>query len=181
MGRLSRRTRRAVAIWAAALAVMAFVGLTLRLFVFPDVNPPRRADAIVVLGGNGPAPRQTGIRLANEGYAPVIAFSINGADRCAPLAQAVHHARALCFRPHPSTTQGEARTLARLAAAGHWHRVIVVMQITQATRARLHVGWCFPGQVLEVTSNPDGLGGWVRGIAYEWGALLTTWFVPNTC
>ena len=35
--------------------------------------------------------------------------------------------RILCFRANPQTTQGEARSIAHLAAVNHWHRVIVVM------------------------------------------------------
>ncbi len=178
----SRRTWVFVAVATVAVLVLAFVGLTLRLFVYPDLNAPQRSDAIVVLGGNGTAPRQTGLHLAREGYAPVIAISINGADTCVPFERApTHGARVMCFRPFPSTTQGEARAIAHLASAYGWHRVIVVMQVTQATRARLRIGWCYPGQVLEVGSDPSGFVGWVQGVVYEWGALIKTLVVTNGC
>ncbi len=87
----------------------------------------------------------------------------------------------LCFRADPLTTQGEGRAIAHLAAVHHWHRVIVVMPTTQATRARLRVGRCYPGQVLEVAVTPPGFWAWVRGIAYEWPALMKALVLQPTC
>ena len=45
------------------------------------------------------------------------------------------------------------------------------MPTTQATRARLRIGRCYPGQVLEVGVPAPGFWAWVRGIVYEWPAL----------
>jgi len=180
MARLSRRARTLAVVVAVVLVVLAFAGLTLRLFVYPDLNAPERSDAIVVLGGNGEGPRQTGIRLARQGYAPTVVFSI-GFEPCAPFEQALPRLRVICFQPSPNTTQGEARAIAQLAAANKWHRVIVVMPTTQATRARLRVGWCYPGQVLEVAAPPPGFGSWARSIVYEWGALLKALVLTHGC
>ena len=49
----STRSRLIAAV--ALVVVLAAVALTLRLFVYPDLNAPERSDAIVVLGGNGRA------------------------------------------------------------------------------------------------------------------------------
>ncbi len=87
----------------------------------------------------------------------------------------------ICFRADPLTTQGEGRAIAHLAAIHHWHRVIVVMPTTQATRARLRIGRCYPGQVLEVGVTPPGFWAWVRGIGYEWPALLKALVLQPTC
>jgi len=62
-----------------------------------------------------------------------------------------------------------------------WHRVIVVMPTTQATRARLRIGRCYPGQVLEVGVQPAGFWAWVRGIVYEWGALAKALVLQPSC
>ena len=62
-----------------------------------------------------------------------------------------------------------------------WHRVIVVMPTTQATRARLRIGRCYPGRVLEVGVTPPGLWAWVRGIVYEWPSLLKALVLQPSC
>ncbi len=175
----SKRSRLTAAV--LVVLVLALVGLTLRLFVYPDLNAPERSDAIAVLGGNGAGPDQTGLELARQGYAPTVVFSINPSQSCGDFQAALPHLRVLCFFPRPNTTQGEARAIGQLAAAERWHRIIVVMPTTQATRARLRVGWCYPGQVLEVASAPPGFASWVRGIAYEWGALIKDFVLTNGC
>lgn len=69
----SRRARWAAL--AASVVILAFVGATARLFVWPTANSPERSDAIVVLGG-GPAARLAkGISLARAGFAPVLIIS----------------------------------------------------------------------------------------------------------
>ncbi len=79
------------------------------------------------------------------------------------------------------TTQGEARAIGHLATVHHWDRVIVVMPTTQATRARLRIGRCYPGQVLEVGVPAPGFWAWVRGIVYEWPALIKALVLQPTC
>lgn len=166
-----RTTRSRVVALAAAILVLAFVALTFRLFVLPDLNAPEPSNAIVVLGGNGAGPFDEGVRLAREGYAPTIVFSLLPVYSCDPSAVHLPKERILCFRADPQTTQGEARAIEHLASVHHWHRIIVVMPTTQATRARLRIGRCYPGQVLEVGVTPPGFWAWLRGIVYEWGAL----------
>ena len=137
---------------AAVVIVLAFVAFTLVLFVYPDVNTPQRSNAIVVLGGNGAGPFDEGVVLAREHYAPTIVLSLVPGYAChgsaLPEAPSVH---LLCFRADPLTTQGEGRAIAAIwRPIHHWDRVIVVMPTTQATRARLRIGRCYPGQVIEV-------------------------------
>ena len=175
----STRSRLVAAV--ALVVVLAAVALTLRLFVYPDLNAPERSDAIVVLGGNGDGPVHAGVALAQEHEAPTIAFSLLPSRFCKPSVLRLSSERIVCFRPNPLTTQGEARFIAHQAALHHWHQVIVVMPTTQATRARLRIGRCYPGQVLEVGVSPPGFWAWVRGIAYEWPALLKALVLQPTC
>ncbi len=165
----------------AVVLVLVFCGLTLRLFVFPDVNAPQRSSAIVVLGGGTDGPFEEGVALAKQGYAPTLVFSLLPNYSCEPSVLHLPSARILCFRADPQTTQGEARSIAHLAAAHHWNWVIVVMPTTQATRARLRIGRCYPGQVLEVGVEPAGFWAWVRGAVYEWPALLKALVVQPSC
>jgi hypothetical protein len=162
-----------------AVVVAFFVAATLRLFVFPDLNAPTRADAIIVLGGNGAGPEDRGIQLAEEGYTPTLVFSLVPSQACAHSDIARITVR--CFRADPQTTQGEARVIAALAHREHWTRILVVMPTTQASRARLRIGRCYSGQVLEVGVADPGIGAWARGIVYEWGALLKALVLQLSC
>ncbi len=177
------RTRRARVVAGVTLAVVvvAFCALTLRLFVLPDVNAPERSDAVAVLGGGSSDPPDEGVKLAREGYAPNAVFSLNPSQQCETFVKALPGIDVFCFRPDPSTTQGEAREIGRLAARHGWHRIIVVMPTTQATRARLRIGRCYPGQVVEVAVPPSGLWAWTRGMAYEWGALIKALVLQRGC
>ncbi len=182
------RTKRSRIITAVVVAfVLVFTGLTLRLFVFPDLNAPERADAIVMLGGNGAGPFDKALQLGRERWAPTVVFSLTPYENCEPTV--VHlppfhlppTEQVLCFHANPRTTQGEARAIAHLATLHHWNRVIVVMPTTQATRARLRIGRCYPGQILEVGVTPAGFWAWVRGITYEWGALVKALVLQPSC
>jgi hypothetical protein len=79
---------------------------TPRLFVLPDVNAPARADAIFVLGGNGAGPEDGGIRLAEEGYATTLVFSLVPSQTCAYLAITKITAPVLPPRPTDDARRG---------------------------------------------------------------------------
>ncbi len=185
---VSLRTKRSrIITGVVTVMVLVFVGFTLRLFVFPDLNAPEHSSAIVMLGGNGVGPFDEAVALAKQGWAPEVAFSLTPYETCDP--SVVHlppfhlppTEHVLCFRANPRTTQGEARSIAHLAALHHWDRVIVVMPTTQATRARLRIGRCYTGQILEVGVTPPGFWAWIRGITYEWGALFKALVLQPTC
>ena len=183
VGLHSTRSRLVAGGVLVLVLALAFVALTLRLFVYPDLNAPERSDAIVVLGGNGAGPFDEGVALAREHFAPTIVLSLVPGYSCGhrtslPEVTSVH---LLCFRADPQTTQGEGRAIAHLAALHDWHRVIVVMPTTQATRARLRIGRCYAGRVLEVGVTPPGFWAWVRGIVYEWPSLLKALVLQPTC
>jgi hypothetical protein len=182
------RTKRSrIITGVVSVLVLVFVGFSVRLFVLPDLNAPERSNAIVMLGGNGVGPFDEAVALADQGWAPNVVFSLTPYQTCDP--SIVHlppfhlprKDRVFCFQADPRTTQGEARAIAHLAALHHWDRVIVVMPTTQATRARLRIGRCYPGQVLEVGVAPPGFWAWIRGITYEWGALFKALVLQPGC
>lgn len=175
----SRRSRVATAV--VVVAVLAFVALTLRVFIYPDLNAPQHSDAIVVLGGDGAGPFDEGVSLARQHIAPTLVFSLIPSLRCQPSRVHLPAEHIRCFRANPLTTQGEARAIAHLAALHHWTRVTVVMPTTQASRARLRIGRCYAGQVREVAVQPAGFWAWVRGIVYEWPAMLKALVLQPTC
>jgi hypothetical protein len=179
---LPAKRSRIIAVVVAVL-VIGFVVSTVVLFVKPDLNAPERADAIVALGGpNNGVPREA-VRLVQQGYAPTVAFSLPPGSPCVrPQVKRVDAtANVVCFAAEPQTTQGEARSIRQLASTHHWKRVIVVMPIPQASRARLRIGRCYSGQVLEVGVEPQSVGDWMHSIAYEWGAMFKALVLQTTC
>ena len=179
VGPKSTRARLVAAL--VVVLVLALVVLTFPLFVYPDLNAPQKSDAIVVLGGNGAGPFDEGVALARAHDAPTLVLSLLPQYSCGPSLPQDPSVHLLCFRANPQSTQGEGRAIAHLAAVHRWDRVIVVMPTTQASRARLRIGRCYPGQVLEVGVQPPGFWAWVRGIAYEWPALMKALVLQPGC
>jgi hypothetical protein len=177
--RFPRSKRLRIGLMVLAALVVAIGALTVPLFVLPDLNAPVHSDAIVVLGGSGYGPYHEGVELAAAGYAPNLVLSLEPTEHCG--ASTIRNVRLLCFLANPLSTRGEAESIARLASEHHWHRIIVVMPTTQATRARLRIGRCYPGQVLEVGVPDPGFGAWVGGIVYEWPALMKALVLQPTC
>jgi hypothetical protein len=62
--RFLRSTRVRIVATIAFVLVVVFCVMTAILFVYPDLNPPERSDAIVVLGGHGAPAFEKGVALA---------------------------------------------------------------------------------------------------------------------
>jgi uncharacterized SAM-binding protein YcdF (DUF218 family) len=162
------------------LIVVLFPLATARLFIWPPTDRPTRADAVVALGGDtGQLRAQQAIRLAEEGYAPVAAVSLGGV-RAVPCPKPVPGVKIICFRADPLSTRGEAEYASRLAAQHHWHRIIVVSERSQATRARLMFKRCTAVQ-LEMVPVTDPRSGLLRDVIYEWGALAKALVLVRSC
>jgi uncharacterized SAM-binding protein YcdF (DUF218 family) len=170
---------------AVVFVLVVFCVMTALLFVYPDLNPPEHSDAIVVLGGHGAPAFDNGLALAKEGYAPQLVLSLQNWQSCGPyqayLAVHLSKVKVHCFKSDPQTTQGEARAIEAFAKRFHWTRIIVVVPTTQASRARLRIGRCYSGQVLEVAFSPQGVGQWLQQLAYEWGAMFKAVVVQPGC
>ena len=158
--------------------LLAVIGLTGPLFVWPDNDAPVRADAVVVLGGVGAKTDQAAAELVRQGDAPVLVVSAYQGERCPPHVDGIEER---CFVANPFSTRGEARSIAALARQLHWRRILVVVPTPQATRARLRIERCYHGQLLVHGVSPDGIGQWLGRIAYEWGALLKAVVLQPDC
>ena len=90
-------------------------------------------------------------------------------------------ANVVCFAAEPQTTQGEARSIRHLASMHHWKRVIVVMPIPQASRARLRVGRCLLRAGARGGGGAPGFVGLDAQIVYEWGAMVKALVLQPTC
>jgi hypothetical protein len=185
MRRFLKSKRVRIVATVVAVLVVVFCVMTALLFVYPDLNPPERSNAIVVLGGHGAPAFDKGVALAKQGYAPDLILSLQNWQSCQPyqayLSVNLAKVHVSCFKSNPQTTQGEARAIEALAKRLHWHRVIVVVPTTQASRARLRIGRCYSGQVLEVAFSPEGIGQWLKEFAYEWGAMFKAVVLQPSC
>jgi hypothetical protein len=176
---MNRRKRRALksSLVVGVAVIVVFLVLSAVLFVWPRTDTPRKSDAIVVLGG-ADARVAKGLKLATEGYAPTLLISTPYPSACRYDVPGVS---VICFAPSPETTHGEARYVARLAAARDWHQIIVVSGTAQALRARLRFDRCYSGTALFDPAAPSSVGAWVHDVAYEWGALAKALTIQRGC
>lgn len=163
-----------------ALALLALVVGTPRLFLWPPTDLPTKADAVVALGGDpGQLRAKEALHLAGMGYAPVAVVSLGG-KKAVPCPRPVAGVELICFRADPLDTRGEAEYVSRLAARRHWHRIIVVSERSQATRARMLFKRCTPVQLVMVPVA-DPRNNLPYDVVYEWGALLKALIVVRGC
>jgi uncharacterized SAM-binding protein YcdF (DUF218 family) len=158
---------------AVVVTLVVFVVMTMQLFVFPATDPPGHVDAIIVLGGTGAPTERAGVLLASKGDAPLLYFSLRPGQVCRPFTVYIpEKVRGECFYANPQTTQGEARSIARLARTDHWHRILVVATTSQVSRARLRIDRCYAGTVLMYGVDTGGFWQWTYALAYEWRATI---------
>jgi uncharacterized SAM-binding protein YcdF (DUF218 family) len=153
-----------------ALLVLAWLAACLVLFVWPpaETGAPARADAVVVLSGASQR-LPPALALIRRGVAPVLALSSVAltpkwkAGRRLCRARTYLSARVLCFTARPYSTRGEAETVARLARAHGWTRLVVVSSTFHLTRAKLLFRRCYHGRL------------WLVGSPYAWWRLPGEW------
>jgi hypothetical protein len=170
------RRWRLVAV-AIASGVAVLVAATAVLFLWPRTDGARPADAVVVLGGDGPRLAE-GKALVRAGVARTLAVSVGSPyDACYRDHEPY---TVICFRPDPLTTQGEARWIGATAKARAWHDVVVVVSAPQAVRAKLRIRRCYRGG-LQVVAVHVGATTAVGDAVYEWGALLKALTLQRAC
>jgi uncharacterized SAM-binding protein YcdF (DUF218 family) len=177
--------RRLLLVLAALVA--AWLVASLVLFVRPpaESSAPKHADVVVVLSGDRKrlAP---GLELIRRGVARVLAIST--VERTRHWPQAVElcrrhryaHARVICFDAVPFSTQGEARTIARLARDEGWSSVVVVTSTFHVTRAEMLFHRCYPGR-LDVVGTPSTWWKLPEEWAFETGKLVVQLSFRRSC
>ena len=184
MGRVLPETARGKIIVLSGLfvilLVLFFVVGTARLFLWPPTDQPVKSDAVVALGGDPQQLRaKLALSLAEKGYAPVAVVSLGGTTPV-PCPRAPARVMLICFRADPLDTRGEAEYVGRLVAARHWHRIIVVSERTQATRARMLFERCTGAQLVMVPVQ-DPSNHLLYDTFYEWGALGKALLFDRAC
>jgi uncharacterized SAM-binding protein YcdF (DUF218 family) len=166
-----------------ALFVVALVVSSAFLFVWPEQDSPTRASAVVVLAGSKKPRLNRALGLLRRGVAPVLVIS-DGWDPTWPQANRLcaGHAsfRVLCFHASPYSTRGEAKTVARMAAARHWSSLVVVTSTYHVRRAKLLFKRCFPGRV-EAVGAHYALSELPTLLPSEWAKLVYALTVARDC
>lgn len=163
----------------AAVVVVAVAIVEIRLYVVPASDGARPADAVVVLGGQAYQARlQTADQMLKKYPGSVVVVSIPGGIPCPP--QPAGATAILCFSPNPSTTQGEARTAAKLAAQYGWKSMEVVTTADQVWRARLRFSRCWSGDLRMVRSNSSFYQR-LRAVPYETAATVKAETLQRSC
>ena len=174
--------RRLVA--SVCLLLIAAVIGGLPVYVRPQIDRLRHADAILILGGEGKSRYLVGLDLGLKGWAPNLVVSnppeakdVWGRDFCAapPPRLDVH-----CFVPDPSTTKGEGRELRRLASQYGWRTVIVVTFRPHISRARFILEHCFDGDLVMVASPAHiSVPRWAFEYVYQTSGYLRAALQPG--
>jgi uncharacterized SAM-binding protein YcdF (DUF218 family) len=168
--RLRRWIRRVIT--SVCLVLIAALIGGLPVYVRPQIDRLRHADAIFILGGYGDLRYSFGLELGMQGWARNVVVS-NPRGKDDPWLTgycATRHAGfdLKCFSPDPPTTKGEGRELRRLASQFAWRTVIVVTFPPQISRARFILERCFDGDLVMVAS-PEHLPAhrWVFEYVYQ--------------
>ena len=156
----------------------------LPVYVHPQIDQLRHADAILILSGPYHGRYSYGFDLAGQGWAPNLVISNpSGADnpKLTDYCAAAHPDFAVhCFVPDPPTTKGEARQLRLMASQYGWHTVIVVTFRPHISRARFILGQCFDGDLV-MEASPAHISGprWAFEYLYQTAGYARTVLQPG--
>jgi uncharacterized SAM-binding protein YcdF (DUF218 family) len=177
-------TLRARRITRLVVALVLALLITSRMFITaPAVDVPAKADVIQVLAGESEQRRLAlAWDLAREGLSRTLLVSVpqRGGGNICHWRSPPPGVTEICFRPDPSTTQGEAEQLAERARQANWHSALVVVSQDQVTRARIRLRRCFHGS-LRVVAAPVPSNGIAFVVAYEWAALVKAETLQRSC
>jgi uncharacterized SAM-binding protein YcdF (DUF218 family) len=174
--------RRAVVLVCLLVVIVVIAGFP--VYVRPQIDPLRHADAILVLGGPGYGRYIQGFQLAQEGWAPNLVISNPNGPRDAWLTWRCGEPgsgyKLSCFDPAPETTKGEGRELRRLAELHGWRTVIVITFRPHVSRARFILEQCFDGQLVMVTSGDQpSLADWAAEYVYQTAGFVRAAVQPE--
>ena len=145
---------RVLAVLAALFAVwLVACGF---LFLWPHVDRPGHADAVVVLAGDAGHRIPRGLDAVTHGIAPNLLLSREpGSKWKKRWGSLCGGPRTTCFTARPYSTQGEAETVGRLMRRRGWHSILVVSSRYHVFRARILFRRCVRGRVAAVGSSYD--------------------------
>jgi uncharacterized SAM-binding protein YcdF (DUF218 family) len=180
------RRRRLIFRWIVAIGLLLVVAVVagVPVYVRPQIDPLRHADAIFILGGPEYDRYPYGFKLGEEGWAPiVVASNPNGprdpwlTDFCATPHRMLN---LRCFVADSPRTKGEGRVLRRLATEYGWRTVIVVTFRPHISRARYILQQCFDGGLIMTASPTDlSVARWAFEYVYQTAGYVRAALEPG--
>ncbi len=167
------------------LLLLGFVAGSVRLFLWPHEDAPKRADAVIVLAGSRGPRLEKGLELMASRVAPTLVIS----DAPAPGWPEANHLcrrgasfRVICFKPDPYSTRGEAQRVARMARRQGWERIVVVTSTFHVFRARMLFERCTGiGTKVDAVGARYALQRTPRYLVSEWIKLAHAETVGRGC
>lgn len=155
-GRHPRRRRGVLLamLGVGGLGLLAILGLAARIGLGTVDDPPFDDGPIVVLGGGGGERLAMGHALRGDS-SRLLVVSADAIDRHLAGGGTCRDDDALCFRPAPLSTLGEARAVSDLARLEGWPHVTVVTSDFHTLRTRLLFRRCVPVPVAVVAAPAD--------------------------
>ena len=149
--------------------------------MFPREDSTRRADVVVVLAGSPSDRLPEGLALVRRHVAPVLYVSDGAREAKRGFCSRARPFRVLCVRPLPYSTRGEAETVARIAAARGWRRIVVVTSEYHVRRARMLFDRCLGSGHVAVVGTRPSLPRFALGALLEWPKLALALTVRRAC
>ena len=177
--------RRWLALFLVVDVLIAFGVASWALFLRPSAaDLTGGVDAVVVLAGGGPR-LETGVRLVEDGAAPLLVLSDGGEESweaVEKLCAADHDYELECFTPEPANTIGEARAVGFTAELRDLRSLVVVTTTTHARRAQLRLSRCTDArvQMMTVDQNLSPLG-LVTAVLHEWAGMAEAVMLTGDC
>jgi hypothetical protein len=162
--------------------LVAAAGVLAAMVVWPPMRQPARADAVVLLSGDG-SRLPVALRLMGQGVAPTLVFvGVPDVLEVVAVCRDPQPFEVVCLRPTPDNTRNEARATGELARQRRWTSIVVVSSRFHAARARLLFGRCFDGEVQAVGEYPPyGVDFARRAVVHEWLALGRATLLARGC
>lgn len=136
------------------LGLLAIVGLAGRIWLGAVDDAPFDDGPVVVLGGGGGERLALGRALRGDTGRQLV-LSADAIDRYLEGGGTCQDDDALCFRPAPLSTLGEAQAIGELVRTEDWTHVTVVTSDFHTLRTRLLFRQCVPVPVAVVAAEAD--------------------------
>ncbi|MDO4255332.1 MAG: ElyC/SanA/YdcF family protein [Kocuria sp.] len=195
-----RRTARILGTVIGSAVVLTVVWLMVctAVLIHPNVTEnPEPADALLVLGPADPKRVEAAKKIMEDGKAPVVVYAtpdpVEGTwPSDAEFIEERPHCdqqdlpyEVMCFKPNPSTTQGEAMKLRELAEERGWDNVMVLTYRPHVARSQMIIERCFDGTTQWPTFDYWGndypltsRSTW-REYVYQSAGFLKAWVTPG--
>ena len=182
------RTKTVIVFGSVLLAFLfAWLLAAYQLFYSVQTPTPKKADAVVMLGGASEERMLDAMMIRSDIKAPYLVLSntnTNGNssadDYCGTHSNKKIYPDVICFTPKRMDTRGEAVALADLTTEHGWKDLIVVTSSYHIERAGLLMDQCVSANVTMSSTSPQFIAWqWLRRFVIESGGLMDVKIHPQ--